>query len=122
MTDHAWNLKIEDSSQKGWPFEFMSVNELELINCPSVVIPADFQARDTIAIEEGEIRVTIVFDGAVLMMINGAQIPHTVAHEMVGRPLADLVDIPQLRDHPVSAMTMDTIDVLENGVDIELRD
>lgn len=121
MTDFQWILKLEDSSEEGWPFPIMSVNELELINCPLLVIPIGFKARDSITIQEAEVRVTIVFDGSVLVMVTGSKFSHILAEQKIGKRLADLIGIAQLRDHPVSSMTIDTIDVLENGeADIEL--
>lgn len=121
MTDHQWILKLEDRSEEGWPFPIMSVNELELIDCPRLVIPAGFKARDSIIIKQGEIRIAIVFDGSVLVMITGAKFSHILAEQKIGKRLADLIGIAQLRDHPVSRMTIDNIEVLENGeADIEL--
>jgi len=113
-------FELADYRDSGWPFPLMSVNEITLINCPNLVLPAYFKARDTISIKEGCIQVTIVFDGAILVTVTGARFRHTVAEQMIGKSFGHALDISQLRDHPVSKMTIDTIDVLEDGLDIEL--
>jgi len=100
----------------------MSANEITLTNCPKLVLLAEFKTRDTILIEDGEIKVMVVFDGAVLVRVMGATVAHIVAQQMVGKRLSDLLDVSQLRNHPVSSMTIATIDVLEDGLDIELSD
>ena len=115
-------LKLVDYQDEGWPFPAMSANELTLTNCPNLVLPAAFLSRDTIIIDDGEVKVTIVFDGSVLILVTGANIPHSVAQQMVGKSLGDLIDIPNLSHHPIASRIMRTIDVLDDGVDIELED
>ena len=100
----------------------MSANKITLTTCPKLVLPAESKTRDIILIEDGETKVMVVFDEAVLMTVVGATVAHIVAHQMVGRRLSDLLEVSQPRNHPVSSMTIATIDVLEDGLDIELSD
>lgn len=113
-------IEFADYDDEGWPFPIMSANELSLINCPNLVIPADFEARDTISIREDEIQIMVVFDSTVLVNVTGATIPHTQASLRIGQHLSNLLEVTQLRDHPVSSMTIQAIDVFEDGLDIEL--
>lgn len=113
-------IEFADYDDEGWPFPIMSANELSLINCPNLVIPANFEARDTISIRDGEIQVMVVFDSDVLVNVAGATIPHTAAQLMAGQRLSDLLEVTQLRDHPVSSMTIQSIELFEDGFDIDL--
>ena len=107
--------------ESGWPFDFIAAHELKLTNCRDLVIPAAFQVRDKIIIKQDGLKVTVVFDGAILVMIKGRQIPHTIADQYVGKRLSDAVKISQLRQHPVSSMVIHTLDLIKDGMDIELR-
>lgn len=115
-------FELVDYHDSGWPFPVMSAHELTLTNCPNLVLPAAFKSRDTIIIDTGQVKVTIVFDGSVIVLVTGATIPHSVAQQRVGQRLGQLVDVPHLSDHPIMSRIMRTIDVLDDGVDIELED
>ena len=51
------------------------------------------QNRDAILLEDSEIKVIVVFDGAVLVRVMGAAVAHIVAQQMVGKRLSDLLDV-----------------------------
>ena len=121
MCNFAGPYEFIDYQETGWPFELMSADEIALTNCPNVTIPAAFQARDMIVINDGGIKVEIVFDNAILVMVTGARFCHIIADQYVGKRLSDAVEISQLRQHPVSSMIIHTLNVLDDGLDIELR-
>lgn len=114
-------FQIEDCTDNGWPFAIMAAHELELINCPHLVIPATFQTRDRIVIEEREVRIEIVFDAPPLIMVTGTKPPLILVDQLIGKLVGPLIDVPQLQDHPLGKMTVGAIEVVENGFDIELH-
>ncbi len=59
------NLELIDYQDAGWPFPVMSCDEIVLTRCPNLVLPATFMTRDTMIIDDGELRVQIVFDDTV---------------------------------------------------------
>lgn len=115
-------FELIDYPDSGWPFPVMSAHELTLINCPNLVLPPGFTSRDMIAIIDGTLKITITFDNKVFVEVKGVRIPHTEAAKRVGKPLSNMIGVTHLTGHPLASRIMATIDVFEDGVDIELED
>lgn len=120
MRAFPYPLRLADYTDDGWPFETLPVPELELINCPNLVIPATLLVRDQITIKERGITLQLVFDDPVRLRVTGITLSHVFLDQLIGKPIGALVDIRQLKDHPAWQLPIAEFKVWKNGFDIEL--
>lgn len=129
MTLRVWHPKrvvvasfaLTNVQDAGWPYEGVDrVDEIVLIDCPHLVVPANLQVRDMIAIQDGPRRIEFIMETPLLVLMYNVKVPHILADVRIGEPLKNLVEVPQMALHPFMDMTIDTLEIEEDMVVVAL--